>query len=164
MNALHEQFVRPHASRFLAGVTHALRDQLSRDDTHGMKFASVPLDIYDTKLPAEIRSSWIFVLRKNAEFSAERHPNSIQRMFSFDGAGTTQIWVDGVWRSHSLTAGNGAGLSIPIMFWHRSRATGGDWSVVSFHTASAADLVEELGNPEQNQIVSSLKYSEGANQ
>ena len=165
MKTLHAQFVQPHVSQFLAGMTYALREQLARDGAHQMKFASIPLDIYEPKLPAEIRSSWIFILRHNAEFSAERHPNSIQRMFSFDGIGTTQTWVDGAWRILTLDSTKSeAGLSIPVLVWHRSLATRGDWSIVSFHTASADELVEELGDPERDQIVSHLKYSEGANQ
>jgi hypothetical protein len=165
MKTLRALFQQPRASNFLAGMTHALRDQLARDDKRNMKFASIPLDIFETKVPVEIRSSWIFVLRDGAEFSAERHPNSIQRMFSFDGSGVTQTWVDGAWRSHPLTSEKQeVGVSIPVMVWHRSRATSGDWSIVSFHTASADDLIEELGDPQHGRIVSHLKYSEGANQ
>jgi len=165
MNGLHAQFMRPNVAQFLAGMTHSLREQLARDSVHNMTFAAVPPDIFESKWPAEIRSSWVFVLRSGARFAAERHPNSIQRMFAFDGSGITQTWIDGGWRSHNLASNlSHEGLSIPRATWHRSHATGCDWSIVSFHTATADDLIEELGDPELDTSISRHKYSEGASQ
>src|SRR5438067_5999188 len=51
----------------------------------------VPLELYGSALPPEIRSSWVFVLRRGVTTGAERHPNSRQRMVSWSGSGDFQI-------------------------------------------------------------------------
>src|ERR1700720_4698100 len=38
-------------------------------------------------LPPAIRSGWVFILRTGADTGAERHPNSHQRMMSFEATG-----------------------------------------------------------------------------
>src|SRR5437867_12261406 len=62
----------------------------------------VPLELYRTALPPEIRSSWVFVLRRGATTGAERHPNSHQRMISWSGDGDFQIHDGAHWKSHAL--------------------------------------------------------------
>src|SRR5260370_37924543 len=47
-----------------------------------MTWEPFPLRIFGQKLPQEIRSGWIFVLRGGADTGAERHPNSHQRMMT----------------------------------------------------------------------------------
>ncbi len=47
-----------------------------------LAWESVPLEIYRDKLPASIRSSWVFVLRGTSASGAERHPNSHQRVWT----------------------------------------------------------------------------------
>ncbi len=41
-------------------------------------------------LPPAIRSGWVFILRTGADTGAERHPNSHQRMMSFEATGDLQ--------------------------------------------------------------------------
>ena len=58
-----------------------------------------------------------------------------------------QTWEDGRWRSNPLAtadAPDGRWLTIPVHVWHRPVvAPGSDWIVVSFHTASDGQLIEE---------------------
>jgi hypothetical protein len=56
-----------------------------------MAWEPIPLSIYGDALPAMIRSSWVFILRAGTNTGAERHPNSHQRMMSFDGSGDMQV-------------------------------------------------------------------------
>jgi hypothetical protein len=127
-------------------ATRRVRAALERDETLKLAWESVPLDAYDD-LPADIRSSWVFVLRAGCVTGAERHPNSIQRVMSFRGAADLQTWEDLRWRSNPLSgadSGEGRWLTIPENVWHRPVvAPRFDWIVVSFHTATDAELVEE---------------------
>jgi len=130
----------------LDAVTRRVRATLLRDAELRLAWEPVPLDTYDD-LPDEIRSSWVFVLRAGTTTGAERHPNSIQRVMSFRGAADLQTWEDGRWRSNPLAtadAPDGRWLTIPVHVWHRPVvAPGSDWIVVSFHTASDGQLIEE---------------------
>jgi hypothetical protein len=114
-----------------------------------MAWEPIPLSIYGNALPAVIRSSWVFILRAGANTGAERHPNSHQRMMSFEGSGDMQVGEDqqrsnvGLlravatasqggqmseisipWQSNVLVSDSNAPLeqrwiSIPKNVWHR---------------------------------------------
>ena len=49
-----------------------------------------------------VQSSWMFVLRRGVTTGAERHPNSRQRMVSWEGSGDFQVHDGPGWRSHLL--------------------------------------------------------------
>jgi len=117
-------------------------------------------------LPSAIRSGWVFILRAGSDTGAERHPNSHQRMMSFDGTGDlktdaksaeneVQTESEIVWQSNVLVSDPQALLerrwvSIPQNIWHRPVIPkGADWVVVSFHTVPAAELIEERPGAKQ---------------
>ena len=118
-----------------------------------MTWEPIPLDVFGGELPKEIRSGWIFVLRAGADTGAERHPNSHQRMMSFQGGGDMRTAGSGAtgsdWKSNVLTSQLGAPLeqrwiSIPPNVWHRPVVNNdANWIVISFHTVSAKELIEE---------------------
>jgi hypothetical protein len=143
----------PAAAERIAEIAARVRATLARGPKEIEAWEAVPLTLYGTALPAEIRSSWVFVLRAGVVTGAERHPNSRQRMASWEGGGDFQVH-DGVrWRSHFLASGRGAPLerrwlSIPPETWHQGVVAEEDWLVVSFHTVSAEELVEERPDPE----------------
>jgi len=56
-----------------------------------MAWETVPLAVFDRRLPDAIRSCWVFVIRAGAETGAERHPNSHQRSLSLTGRGEFQL-------------------------------------------------------------------------
>jgi hypothetical protein len=127
-------------------VTRRVRAALLRDDTLRLAWEPVPIDTY-RGLPREICSSWVFVLRAGTTTGAERHPNSIQRVMSFRGAADLQTWDGERWQSNRLHEGHALDdrwLTIPEHMWHRPViAAAADWIVVSFHTATDAQLIEE---------------------
>ena len=136
-----------------------LRDELQSQPDSKSTAAVVPLELYGDFLPGDVRSSWVFVLRENYDHPAERHPNSIQRMFALDSAGAMEVWEDGAWRHRPLSPGaDDPGLSIPAYAWHRPARLGNLWGVVSFHTVPAAELIEEVGDPETGLTQQSRHY------
>jgi hypothetical protein len=130
-------------------VIERVRTELARNDDALMTWEPVPLSVFGRALPHEIRSAWIFVLRAGADTGPERHPNSHQRMMTFEGSGDMRTEADGHWQSNVLTNNPEAPLeqrwiSIPQNIWHHPVVgPDTDWTVVSFHTVAAEELIEE---------------------
>ncbi len=159
---VHSEEVR---SRILPMVKHVREDLATKPDAL-MTWEPVALETFGDNLPPNIASGWVFVLRAGTDTGAERHPNSHQRMMTFAGTGDMKIDAKGTpneveteseiaWRSHILVSDSGAPLerrwiSIPKNIWHRPVIpNGADWVVVSFHTVSAAELIEERPGAKQ---------------
>jgi len=141
-------------------IVGRVRAELARKDNALMAWEPIALTSFSGALPVVIRSSWVFILRAGANTGAERHPNSHQRMMSFEGTGDIQTGAESMgggvqapsdieWKSHILVSDPEASLerrwiSIPQNVWHQAvipkRA---DWVVVSFHTVPAEELIEE---------------------
>lgn len=158
--ALRSESVREH----IRSVVIRVRDQLSRRKDALMSWEPFPLDVLTTRPPAEIRSAWVFVLRAAADTGAERHPNSHQRMMSFEGSGDLQTGEPGKWQSNVLVSDRDAPLerrwiSIPTNVWHRPVIyTAADWAVVSFHTVPAEELIEERPDDSSEAGMRQMKY------
>ncbi|MGA3261545.1 MAG: hypothetical protein ABSE35_21905 [Bryobacteraceae bacterium] len=138
----------PRAATFLSALVEDVASVLKRDPATRLAWRTVPLDIY-APLPAGIASSWVFVLRARSSSGAERHPNSIQRVMSYQGWADMRTWSGERWVSNHLRSDpdekvENRWLSIPANRWHRPVMADADWAVVSFHTASDAELIEEL--------------------
>ena len=130
----------------------AIADRINLQATRSedlIAWETVPLEIYSKSLPAEIRSSWVFLLREESVSGAERHPNSHQRVRSWRGKGDFQVWMEDQWETHLLDNRFDVPLerqwaSIPVNVWHQAVVSPGQhWIVLSFHTAAANDLIEE---------------------
>ena len=141
-------------------IVERVRSELTRKRGVLLAWEPIPLTLFDGALPDVIRSSWVFILRAGVNTGAERHPNSHQRMMSFEGIGDMQTDTrsegksarassDIVWQSHVLVSDPEAPLerrwiSIPQNVWHQPVIPkGSDWVVVSFHTVPAEELIEE---------------------
>ena len=141
-------------------IVERVRTALARNQKAQMTWEPIPLTIYGGALPSEIRSSWVFVLRAGATTGAERHPNSHQRMMSFEADGDLQVQTgladggQGQWQSNFLVSDPDPPLerrwiSIPRNVWHQVVVPEGrDWVVVSFHTVLPEELIEE--RPDSN--------------
>ena len=148
----------------IRSVMVRVRENLARKRDALMSWEPVPLRLFATPLPPEIRSAWVFVLRAGADTGAERHPNSHQRMMSFEGSGDLQTGEPGRWQSNVLISEPDAPLerrwiSIPANVWHRPviDATA-DWAVVSFHTVPAEELIEERPDDSGEAGTRQMKY------
>ena len=158
--ALRSDSVREH----IRSVVVRVREQLARKKDALMSWEPFPLDVLATTLPPEIRSAWVFVLRAGADTGAERHPNSHQRMMSFEGSGDLQTGGPGHWQSNVLVSNPEALLeqrwiSIPQNVWHRPVVgVDADWAVVSFHTVLANELIEERPDTRSKHRTKQMKY------
>jgi hypothetical protein len=132
-------------------IVERVRADLAQKQKSVMAWEPIPLTIFGNALPPALRSSWVFILRAGANTGAERHPNSHQRMMSFQGAGDLQVraGLESSWQSNVLVSDPEALLerrwiSIPQNVWHQPVVPkGADWVVVSFHTVPAEELIEE---------------------
>ncbi|MFL6351743.1 MAG: hypothetical protein ACJ74Z_07825, partial [Bryobacteraceae bacterium] len=150
LESLDREIRAPDRAAFLSELTTQVNTVLKRDASARLAWRSVPLSIYD-HLPGGIASSWVFVLRANCSSGAERHPNSVQRVMSYQGCADMRTWDGEGWVSNALRSEaelplQDRWLSIPANVWHRPVMGDLDWSVVSFHTASETALIEELSN------------------
>src|SRR5881394_2112886 len=158
--ALRSDNVREHI-RF---VVARLREELARKKDALMGWEPFPLDVLATTLPPDIRSAWVFVLRAGADTGAERHPNSHQRMMTFEGSGNMQTGEPSLWQSNVLVGNPDAPLeqrwiSIPQNVWHRPVVgADADWTVVSFHTVPAEELIEEKPDDRSQDGTKQMKY------
>src|SRR5436190_10641827 len=157
---LRSDSVREH----IRSVVMRVREQLARRKDALMCWEPFPLDVLATALAPEIRSAWVFVLRAGADTGAERHPNSHQRMMSFEGGGDLQTGEPGRWQSNILISEPVAPLeqrwiSIPPNVWHRPVVGRDvDWAVVSFHTVPAKELIEERPDTSSKVGTKQMKY------
>lgn len=146
-------------------IVDRVRADLARKTDALMAWEAIPLETFGA-LPPAIQSGWVFILRAGLDTGAERHPNSHQRMMTFAGTGDMKIDAKGTpndveaeseiaWHSHVLVSEPDAALerrwiSIPKNIWHRPVIPkGADWVVVSFHTVSAEELIEERPGAKQ---------------
>ncbi len=139
---------RKPARRALDSIADRLENRLAAGAAPLLVWEPVALALYGEPLPDGILSSWVFVLRANTVSGAERHPNSIQRVMSYRGSADLQTRPAGKWLSHCLVSRRTAPLedrwlSIPAGVWHQGTMGGENWTVVSFHTVPAEELIEE---------------------
>jgi hypothetical protein len=144
-------------------IVERVAQKLGQERTASMAWEPIPLEVYGPSLPAAIKSSWVFILRAGATTGAERHPNSHQRMMSYEGRGDMQTGGDGHWQSHPLVSDRSADLeerwiSIPPKVWHQVVVPDQDWVVVSFHTVPADELIEERPQADHPDRTKQRKY------
>lgn len=147
-------------------IIERVRAELARKKEAVMTWEPIPLTAFGRALPREIRSAWVFVLRAGVDTGAERHPNSHQRMMTFEGSGDMQTGEPGNWQSNVLIGNPEAPLeqrwiSIPQNAWHRPVVGAeADWTVVSFHTVLAEELIEEKLDDSTKDGTKQMKYLE----
>ena len=153
LQALDAAASAPAAAASLKQIGERVLATLVRGPKEIEAWETVPLELYGAeRLPGEVRSSWVFVLRRGVTTGAERHPNSRQRMFSMSGGGDFQVHDGNQWQSHFLATDHRAPLeerwvSIPPNTWHQGVVGEQDWLVVSFQTAAPEELIEERPDP-----------------
>jgi hypothetical protein len=147
-------------------IVERVRAELARKTEALMTWEPIPLSVFGSALPHEIRSAWVFVLRAGVDTGAERHPNSHQRMMSFEGSGDMQTGEPGRWQSNPLVGDQQLPMeqrwiSIPQNTWHRPVVgADSDWTVVSFHTVPAEELIEEKLDDSSKDGTKQKKYLE----
>ena len=144
-------------------IAKRVEQKLMEDLRSDLAWESIPLETYQSDLPEMIRSSWVFVVRAGVNTGAERHPNSHQFMMSYKRTGDLQICVGEDWTSNLLVSALSEPLekrwiSVPTNVWHRAISFEENWIVVSFHTASAGELIEERPGADDEKKLSQRLY------
>ena len=144
-------------------VVLRVEQRLTQDFGALLAWEPVPLAMYGGRLPQIIRSSWVFVLRAQANTGTERHPNSHQRMMSYRGSGDLQIWNGGRWCSNPLVSDSevpieNRWISIPPYTWHQAVVPEENWVVLSFHTAHEDELIEERPDTTDTELTHQRRY------
>jgi len=108
----------------------------------------VSLSVFGDSLPSEIKSCRVFALRAGLESGIECHPNSHQRVLSLEGTGEIRVFDDPEPYTVSLRSDRGGPLklrwgSLQENIWHQPVAGMEDWVVLTFHTASEDELIDE---------------------
>ena len=123
-------------------------EQLSEEINHSQEpFVWSVIDISSIKreLPENIRSCWLFVLKKDVSSGCHYHPNSIQHMVTIKGQGMSKIAGEyrRMVRFGSLNDSLAdTWLVIGQRVPHEFFPEGEDLVVVSFHTCEANELEE----------------------
>jgi hypothetical protein len=121
--------------------------KLRADPSARAAFVSVDPTGFSRSPPEALGSIRVAVIRDPTGEGEERHANSTQYLFAFDGPLETHVQTSGGWRQDRYGYGDGLGDEtataledrwhvVPAATWHRSLAPGThEWSVVAFHSA-----------------------------
>lgn len=131
----------------LSPVLSRILQALERSPDQPQSWEPLAENFFGVKLPAGINSCWAFALRGGGKFTNERHPNSWQRSIALRGSALFEVYEEGQWRARPID-GDGQSLaeravSIPPNIWHRIAIGPETFVSLSFHTAPAAELIEE---------------------
>jgi len=128
--------------------THALMRALKEEikqTPEPFVWAVLDLESISGYLPDNIKSCWIFVLKRDAPSGCHYHPNSIQHMVMIEGEGTAKIGSLTSEMKRFDTANSSLSdvwcvidEGVPHEFFPRRS----DMVVISFHTCSANELEE----------------------
>jgi len=151
--------VRGVLTPMIAQMEHSLSVQSDQPQV----WKSLPLDFLPCKLPSGILSCWLFVLRANAKFGAERHPNSHQRSVALSGSALFELFERGSWISWPLTGGaaepgSASAISIPPSVWHRIQIGAENFVSASFHTIPVEQLIEETPIGDNLSVTKQRRY------
>ena len=108
----------------------------------------VSLSVFGDNLPSEIKSCRVFAMRAGLESRIECHPNSHQRVLSLEGTGEIRVLDDPEPFTVSLRSEMGGPLELrwgllKENIWHQPVAGPEVWVVLTFHTASEDELIDE---------------------
>ena len=136
-DAVAEIVARPAIQR----VVDDLKTQLQRT-SEPFVWSTIDLQSLTSLLPDNIRSGWIFVLKKDVSSGCHYHPNSVQHMVMIEGEGTSKVGnVLGEMKQFG-GALEETWYVIPEGVPHEFFPRGRDVVVVSFHTCDSEELEE----------------------
>lgn len=129
----------------IRSVVDTLKEQVQHT-SEPFVWSTIDVNSVTTPLPDEIKSGWIFVLKKDVPSGCHYHPNSIQHMVMIEGAGTSKVGT--VSGRMELFEAQGGALEyswyvIPEGVPHEFFPEGKDVVVMSFHTCDS-DALEEI--------------------
>lgn len=105
-------------------------------------WSTIDLQSLTSPLPDDIRSGWIFVLKKDVSSGCHYHPNSVQHMVMIEGEGTSKVGTVSGEMKRFGGALEETWYVIPEGVPHEFFPRGRDVVVVSFHTCDSEELEE----------------------
>ena len=126
------------------GNLEQLKRQVS-ESHESFVWSTMDLDSINCELPNEIKSGWIFVLKKDVGSGCHYHPNSVQHMIMIEGQGESKIadirkpMIGFASDDHSLDE---RWYVIPEGVPHEFFPELTEMVVISFHTCDARELQE----------------------
>jgi hypothetical protein len=127
-----------------AQAVNELREEVSHS-SEPFVWSVIDLNSIESELPQEIKSCWIFLLKKNVPSGCHYHPNSIQHMVMIEGQGTSKVGEE----SRRMLQFGSANASLEDIWYvidegvpHEFYPEDKDVTVVSFHTCEAEQLEE----------------------
>jgi hypothetical protein len=125
----------------VVAMIERLKSELGASDE---PFVWATIDIGSVRdIPEKVRSAWIFALRADRWSGAHYHPNSVQHMAVIEGHGRSR--VAGTIGEMVAFGDGGPGkrwFVIEPGVSHEFYPVDGDMIVMSFHTATAQELLE----------------------
>lgn len=128
---------------FLEAIAHL--SEILTQSNEPFVWSVIDLRSIEPPLPDNIRSAWLFALKKDVPSGCHYHPNSIQHMVTIKGQGMSKVAGEskGMVRfgspNHSLAdTWFVIGEGVPHEFFPEKE----DMVVVSFHTCAANELEE----------------------
>ena len=145
-----------------SALSRVERALLSHPD-HPQAWEPLSVTALPFSIPEGIQSCWIFILRAEASFGAERHPNSHQRTVALSGDALFELLVDDSWSQLPIRAANDemdstSSVSIPPSIWHRITIGEENFMSMSFHTVLAEQLIEETPVGEDLSVTTQRLY------
>lgn len=140
-DAVTEVVARPAIQR----VIYDLKTQLQHT-TEPFVWSTIDVQSLASPLPDDIRSGWIFVLKKDVASGCHYHPNSVQHMVMIEGEGASKVGtISGEMKQFGEQGGalEETWYVIPKGVPHEFFPRGRDVVVVSFHTCES-DQLEEI--------------------
>lgn len=141
-NSLNVVVERMRRDPSIKKIINALKIELQRS-REPFVWRTINIKSMHDSLPKNIRSAWIFILRKDTPSAAHYHPNSVQYTAMIEGKGRAVI--DGVNRelkpfdsTQDTITWIVIGENIPHKFFPREE----DMVVISFHTCLDNELRE----------------------
>ena len=139
-NAVAELITRPA----IVSTIDRLKNELPHSE-EPFVWSTIDLESITTPLPDDIKSGWIFVLKKDVGSGCHYHPNSIQHMVMTEGEGTSKVGA--ISRKMNRFDEQGHALDetwyvIPEGVPHEFFPAAQDVVVFSFHTCHANELEE----------------------
>ena len=117
----------------------------NRESQEPFVWSTIELKFLIAQLPRNIKSGWVFVLKKDVPSGCHHHPNSIQHMVMIEGRGESNV---GDLRKQMIPfQSQDKSLAeiwyvIPEGVPHEFFPEEQDMVVISFHTCGAAELEE----------------------
>jgi mannose-6-phosphate isomerase-like protein (cupin superfamily) len=141
---LNEAVARIIAEPNTPGLILALKEEL-KQTPEAFVWATLDLEKIRGNLPENIKSCWIFVLKKDVPSGCHFHPDSIQHMVMIEGEGTAEFGSV----TSEMNRFDAANLPLPDVWYvidrglpHEFFPRGSDMVVISFHTCAAKELEE----------------------